>query len=661
MHPDTPRPPPDSLDDGFFQHHGVWAPGVRLFRRLPFRAEAVLISLVFLLPIVVLGVNYLLDRNAVIEHSRIERDGLQYARAVIETLQPAQRLRSIAVDAARGAARAGAPPEQATLEAAHRELAAADERSGERFGTSEAFAAAQAARRAAAQAQADADAVFVAHSEHVSSLLALLSRAVSGARLTVDPDPDTMMLIDAAFVRLPALAEHAARIRELAGFARRSADGRDERLREIAKLEALAEDADLRLAAVFERIAVVDAGQADALGASRPRLVLKKAMYGDARRATRPPADGEGAAGDATAAALAELFALQSRVSELAAARIDARIAVHERARLAMCASVLAALALAGYMFTAFYFVVNGGLANVAQHLKRMTDGDLTESPHPWGRDEAARLMLALDAMQASIREIVAGVRSASDSIAGSSGRLAAGSAELSRRTDRTSSHLTHVVDVMAQLSEAARRNTDDAREAARLSVDNRASADSGGHTIREAVTTMAELRAASDRIGSIIGVIDGIAFQTNILALNASIEAARAGEHGRGFSVVAAEVRDLAQRTASSAREIGRLIETSQGTMQTGTTVVTRAGQDIERIVEGARRITDLLARIAEATGSQQQDVLRMNAAVDELRALAADNAALASDTVGGAAELDENARRLAAQVGRFTLERSD
>jgi methyl-accepting chemotaxis protein len=259
--------------------------------------------------------------------------------------------------------------------------------------------------------------------------------------------------------------------------------------------------------------------------------------------------------------------------------------------------------------------------------------------------------------MQQSLRGIVVGVRSASDAIAQSSDTMKTGSSGLSTRADLAAEHLERVVDVMRQVSEAAGRNTHHAREAARLSLENRATAETGGATIREAVSTMTEVRETSGRIGSIIGVIDGIAFQTNILALNASIEAARAGEHGKGFSVVAAEVRSLAQRTANSAREIAALIETSLRSVETGTGVVTRAGEEIERIVASARGIGDLLARIAEATGSQQADVGRMHEAIGELQSLAESNTALAADTVRGAEHLDGNARSLASQVGRFRL----
>ncbi|GAB4113488.1 MAG: methyl-accepting chemotaxis protein [Rubrivivax sp.] len=260
---------------------------------------------------------------------------------------------------------------------------------------------------------------------------------------------------------------------------------------------------------------------------------------------------------------------------------------------------IVLALLLGGYLFYSFYLVMEGGLKETRRHLRAMTDGDLTTRPEPWGRDEAAQLMIALREMQDALRTIVTEVRTGSDEILHSSSEIASGAMDLSARTEKTAANLEETVASMEEISGAVKSTADNANAAVAIARANATAAAEGGRTIAQVVQTMDGIGESSKRIGEIIGVIDGIAFQTNILALNAAVEAARAGDAGRGFAVVASEVRALAQRSAAAAREIKALITTSVEQAQAGNAVVGQAREQLERAA-----LHDALTGVANRKG---------------------------------------------------------
>ena len=326
--------------------------------------------------------------------------------------------------------------------------------------------------------------------------------------------------------------------------------------------------------------------------------------------------------------------------------------------RLAWAGGVFAlALAVAGYLFLSFYRVMDGGLKETRRHLRAMTAGDLTTSPHPWGNDESAQLMFELRAMQVSLRTIVLSVRGSSESIVHASSEIASASMDLSNRTEQAAAKLEQSAASMEEISATVKHTADNVRQAAAVAADNAQAAARGGAVIAEVVSTMDDINESSKRIGDIIGVIDGIAFQTNILALNAAVEAARAGEQGRGFAVVATEVRSLAQRSAQAAREIKKLIATSVGKVASGSQVVQSAGATMEVLVGNAGRMNELLAQISTAASEQSNGVSQVGAAVSELDEMTQQNAALVEETAAAAAALNEQATGLAKEVGRFKL----
>lgn len=322
-----------------------------------------------------------------------------------------------------------------------------------------------------------------------------------------------------------------------------------------------------------------------------------------------------------------------------------------------MATIIVPALMVAGYLFLSFYRVMDDGLNETRRHLRAMTDGDLTTSPSPLGRDEAAALMLDLRVMQDALRQMVIKVRRASKDIVHSSGEMASGATDLAARTEQAAANLEKSASAMEQITATVKNSADRASEAARVAAGNAAAAAEGGRIMRTVVQTMEGIRTSSARIGDITATIDSIAFQTNILALNAAVEAARAGEQGRGFAVVASEVRSLAQRSAVAAKEIKTLIGQSVEQVNTGAAVVQEAGAKMDEIVAASQRVSALLGEIAEGSKEESLGVSQIGQAVNELDRMTQQNAALVKQTAAAATAMKDQAQTLALEVDRFKL----
>jgi methyl-accepting chemotaxis protein len=283
--------------------------------------------------------------------------------------------------------------------------------------------------------------------------------------------------------------------------------------------------------------------------------------------------------------------------------------------------------------------------------------GDLTCEIRVDSTDEAGQLLRALNAMNESLVGIVRQVRQSSDAIASGSSQIATGNADLSQRTEEQASNLQQTASTMDQLTTTVQNNADTAHQANALAAGASDAAAKGGVVVDQVVGTMDQIATSSKKIADIIGVIDGIAFQTNILALNAAVEAARAGEQGRGFAVVAAEVRSLAQRSANAAKEIKSLIGESVERVETGSRLVHDAGQSMKDIVQQVRRVTDLIAEISTASAEQTQGIGQVGAAVSQLDQVTQQNAALVEESAAAAESLKHQATQLARTVDVFKL----
>ena len=271
--------------------------------------------------------------------------------------------------------------------------------------------------------------------------------------------------------------------------------------------------------------------------------------------------------------------------------------------------------------------------------------------------DETGRLLQALKTMNDGLVEIVAEVLSGTESIASASSQIAAGNLDLSSRTEQQASSLEETASSMEELTSTVKQNADNARQANQLAMRASEVAQRGGAVVAEVVGTMNEINASSRQIVDIIGVIDGIAFQTNILALNAAVEAARAGEQGRGFAVVATEVRNLAHRSAAAAREIKQLIGTSVSKVDAGSLLVNQAGMTMSEVVDSIRRVTDIMAEITSASVEQSAGIEQVNLAMSHMEEVTQQNAALVEQAAAAAASLHERADALARVVSVFRL----
>jgi methyl-accepting chemotaxis protein len=281
--------------------------------------------------------------------------------------------------------------------------------------------------------------------------------------------------------------------------------------------------------------------------------------------------------------------------------------------------------------------------------------GQLSNQVDASGSDEPARLLAALGRMQASLRTIVADVRVSADSISVASSEIASGNMDLSARTESTASSLQQTASSMDQLTGTVKQSAESAVQANALAQTAAEAAHRGSHIVSEVVSNMDEIDGTSKRINDIIGVIDGIAFQTNILALNAAVEAARAGEQGRGFAVVAGEVRSLAQRSATAAREIKQLILTSGQKVESGTRLVHDAGQAMGEIIASVQRVSDIISEITAASGEQSAGIGQVNLAVSNLDQMTQQNAALVEQSAAAAASLKAQAEKLTQSMAVF------
>ncbi len=334
----------------------------------------------------------------------------------------------------------------------------------------------------------------------------------------------------------------------------------------------------------------------------------------------------------------------------------DGEAATQLAFRLMLATAVVAALLALAY---ALYVnaCITGPINRAVALARTVAAGDLTHEIEVTTTDETGQLLDALKSMSGNLSNIVGSVRAGTDTIATASSQIAAGSLDLSARTEEQASSLEETASSMEELASTVKQNADNARQANVLAVAASDIATKGGAVVAKVIDTMGAINDSSRQIADIIGVIDGIAFQTNILALNAAVEAARAGEQGRGFAVVASEVRNLAQRSAAAAKEIKTLIGNSVSQVDAGGRLVGEAGATMSDVVESVRRVTDVMAEIMAASHEQSMGIDQINEAVLQMDQVTQQNAALVEEAAAASASMQEQAVDLSKLVSTFKL----
>ncbi|AKJ31034.1 methyl-accepting chemotaxis protein [Caldimonas brevitalea] len=370
---------------------------------------------------------------------------------------------------------------------------------------------------------------------------------------------------------------------------------------------------------------------------------------------------------DADAALKPAVEQLQSGVAALA--RVDSTVSYYTDVAMTKLNGFLSFITTAAFVLIALSVGLVALLAwrisrsivqpmnDAARFAEQVGAGDLTATLDVQGQDEATRLQRSLAQMRDALQSMVSRVRDVTEGITTASSEIAHGNQDLSQRTEQTASNLQQTASSMEQLTGTVKQSADAARQANQLASSASTVASRGGEVVSQVVSTMDEISAASKKIADIIGVIDGIAFQTNILALNAAVEAARAGEQGRGFAVVAGEVRNLAQRSAQAAKEIKSLIGASVEKVDSGARLVQDAGSTMTEIVASVQRVTDIIGEITAATSEQSTGIGQVNTAVNQLDQMTQQNAALVEESAAAAESLRQQAERLSEVVAAFKL----
>ncbi|MDP3701840.1 MAG: methyl-accepting chemotaxis protein [Hylemonella sp.] len=651
-------PPSPPAASSIFYPHGIWAPGVKLMRNLNFGAKAILISLMFLLP---LALTSYLSLSSLGSNIRFAQDEIQGVEALQQFSPVLQGLNTL-----RGAMRAkmgGYAGADASFEAGRRQMDtglkdfdAHLKRTGDPLELRAEFdQLAGAWSKAAPTTQTTGDTGYGEVSRTVTPLLRKIGDKSS---LVLDPDIDSLYLVLTLVIEAPKLIEDLDQMWGWSVNALASAQLEERNARRyvvwqanvLSSLNSMRDSMQRAGAANPALTAKLPTAQLTALEAYHKQFQNPDQLMA----ANLPPAQAY-ASGEQ---ALKEAFTLYNvGLSELDRL-LMAREAFLSTERNLVAALIAVSVLLASYFFYSFFLVTRGGLRLISRHLQDMSAGDLRQAPsQPWGKDEPALVIVDLRKTYDALHHLIRRVRHSARELNITAKEIASASTDLSARTEAAAASLEEQAAAMEEIGSTVGATADRAKSASLFSGENAQVAEKGGAVIGQVVHTMRDIHASSSKIGDIIGVIDGIAFQTNILALNAAVEAARAGEAGRGFAVVAAEVRTLAQRSAEAAREIKNLITESVSKVDSGTQVVEEAGSTMVSVVTNAKQINIYLTEIATASREQASGVGQVVQAIQALDHDTQQNSALVEETTAAAEALRSQADLLMQEISNFRV----
>jgi methyl-accepting chemotaxis protein len=630
-----------------FSNHGLWAPGIALMRNLQFGSKALVIGLMFLIPLAWTAYGLYAAKVEAISFSNKESVGVAYERDVFPLLNAAQQTR-------------GETTSNLDPAAALAKLSATDKQLGASLDTAAAYSAMDKALADAQSSGTGTDA-SKAHTLQVQAVVNLIFNVADNSNLTLDPDIDSYYLMDAALFRIPVIVQSAARLRDLGLMGMKAGTITAQQQQEFAALVGLSEFQmdglrdGLKKAVAYNKAlsSHVNADKAMSEVAAFFALTRKTLLEGQ----DLSPAAQSAYTSAANLAISGQLELAESLLQQLDGV-VNARVSALQFDVYSNSAVLVVGLVLAGYFFYSFFLVNRGGLNLISSHLKEMAHGDLRKAPaKPWGKDEPAAVIMDLRVVYDSLHLLIRKVRHSARALNAASDEIASASVDLSGRTESAAAALEQQAASMEEMSSTVTATADHAQMATAFAQENAEAAEQGGRVFGQVVTTMRDIQVSSNKIGDIIGVIDAIAFQTNILALNAAVEAARAGESGRGFAVVATEVRSLAGRSAKAAQEIKALISNSVRQVDDGTKVIEEASRSMQEVVTNARQINQFLSEIATAAREQAAGVQEVGRSIQDLDKSTQQNAALVEETTAASGALTELANTLQNEIANFKV----
>ena len=646
-------------------HGRFWQAGAALMRQMRLPGKMLVISLVMAIPIAWLLVVAVTAQWAGIAASQLERDGVRVAQTIYPAMDLAGVWRQQARNAAFGEGGEQLPQARQAFDSVALKLQALDAELGARLSVQAEFAAVRSAIQAAQAVQpvagtpADPEVVYRGMIGVSRTLADLLEAVTDGSGLALDPELATYYLMSATLFGAPHILQNTIEVRGLVRSALKAGSiSPDNAARLHGYLALLANDIAVSQQALAK---VAQAAPAYSSLLGRGASQITQALLQQVQASVPPGVttlQGDVGAFVAQAnSAIDDQFEQVGKNLQVLDAMLAERVAgLYRSFWLALGVTALGLL-LAGYLFMGFFNAMVSGFQSVRQSLIGIAMGDLRTPVEVIGRDEVAGILRELRHMQSALAVTVQRVQEAGDTVVTASLEIAQGTQDLAGRTESAAAALEQSSAALEQTNATVAMTADSVAKASEIASDNANTASQGGAVMQEVADTMANIQASSKRIGDIIGVIDGIAFQTNILALNAAVEAARAGEQGRGFAVVATEVRALAGRSAAAAKEIKALISSSTDEVAKGNHIVLQASEHMHHIVDHAEQIKHLLNEVANGAREQSLGIRQIGDAVSELDRNTQANAALVEETAASADVMSQAAVRMAAQVDEFQL----
>ena len=500
-----------------------------------------------------------------------------------------------------------------------------------------------------------------AHTELITGVLRMNELLLDEYALSLDPEFNTYTMIQAVFVNAPWLTEKLGIMRAMGSSYLTRQELPDLGKGIVMGLRDRANELQHDLFEHVEQASAADPNMQRALSSSA--ATVKSQVQGTLAMADQKLLNATELNFPATqyfddfTRSIDAVYQFNATAMSALEQALDGRAAGLRRNTYLVMALQLAGVLASVWLALAFVRSITVPMRDAVRVAKAVSHGDLTEPCPAHGTNEIGQLMDALSGMQQHLGQLVRTVRADAESVATAASQIAQGNNDLSSRTEQAASALEETAAAMDQLNAHVKENADHAREANDLAHNASRVAVKGGEVVAQVVHTMRDIDASSSKIADIIGVIDGIAFQTNILALNAAVEAARAGEAGRGFAVVASEVRSLAGRSAQAAREIKDLIGASVERVQQGTALVDQAGSTMNDVVQSIQRVTEIMADISQASASQSTSVAEVDQAVNLMDQSTQQNAALVEESASAASSLNQQAQQLVQVVSVFKV----